>query len=123
MQPTFAQRLEALERVCFVSPGCHRREIDSGGEAIVLKCMKVVTAHAGLPLASMRWLGRTQPLASWRLLAMYLAVELSGLSTSRIAALFNRQDHATILHARRVAPKKFPAHLVRKLRKQVLNEL
>lgn len=104
-KPTFEERITALEAVCFgagMAPG-HTRPMDAPGVAIVEKIHRVICAHelVQLPVASMRLIGRTKKVAFARAAAMYLAVELSGLSLQQIATLFNRKEHGTISHAHR----------------------
>lgn len=104
-KPTFEERITALEEVCFgagMAPG-HTRPMDAAGVAIVEKIHRVICAHemVQLPVISMRVVCRTKKVAFIRSAAMYLAVELSGLSLPQIARLFNRKAHGTVSHAHR----------------------
>lgn len=65
-------------------------------------------------------MGRSRPAnLCWpRHVAMSLAYELSGLSTNALKVIFNRGDHATILHAQRVvllSNKSFQVEAIRQI--------
>lgn len=62
-------------------------------------CIEVVCEMYGYKKADMLKMDRHEPLAYHRHLAMALSYELSGLATQRIAHIFNRGDHGTVLNS------------------------
>lgn len=70
----------------------HRVWIVEMAQALVCEQLHIQPSH----LISQRRFGR---LAWARHVAMALSYESSGLSTPRVAELFNRKDHGTVLHA------------------------
>lgn len=71
-------------------------------ETIASLCIDVTADYFGVTRKAI--LSRARPaMLCWpRHVAMTVAYELTTLSTPRIAFIFNRADHATILHAQRV---------------------
>ena len=128
MKPTFEERLEAVEQALLdrIPPPARSletiKEIEVEGYRIAKRCMEVVCDESDLPIKSMRWRGRTKHLAQWRQVAMYLAFEVSGLSSQDVATIFNRKDHATILYAHRMVPRRYSAEVLKKLRRQIVSK-
>lgn len=71
-------------------------------ETIASLCIDVACDYFGVTRQAM--LSRARPAAlCWpRHVAMTVAYELTALSTNRLAFIFHRVDHVTILHAQRV---------------------
>jgi len=65
----------------------------------------VVAAHYGLSVRELDGDRRSRHIARPRQVAMYLAVELTGLSYPRIGSLIGNRDHTTILHGVRAIRK------------------
>ena len=104
-KPTFEERISALESFCFGEhfTAGHARPIDSAGLRVIDRIIASVCNHplVALPLAALKVKSRVAKVVFARHVAMYLAVELSGLSLQVIATAFNRGNHGTILHAHR----------------------
>lgn len=125
MKPTFEERLEALERVCFANGAQSVASIDPSSERIAEACRREVCRHYEVPTAWMRIRNRTKKVAFIRQVAMALSLELSGLPSQQVADSFNRRDHATVLHAAKVI-KRWAAHpanyqVLQELRRRVVN--
>lgn len=71
-------------------------------ETLASLCIDVACDYFKVTRQAM--LSRARPAAlCWpRHVAMTAAWELSGLSTTKLAPIFNRKDHVTLLHAHRV---------------------
>lgn len=124
MKPTLEQRLAILERAVLPPPTAARslkqiKTLEPARYAIVIRCMVAVCAKAELPVEAMRVRGRTRYLAHWRQVAMFLSFELSGLGSQDVATIFNRKDHATVLHAHKMIPHRAPGCVLKQLREQV----
>jgi chromosomal replication initiation ATPase DnaA len=126
MTLTLEQRVEILEQKAMErTPSAKRTlaqimELFPEGYAIATECKKATCRESDLPMKSMRWTGRTKHLARWRQVAMFLAFELSGLSSQDVATIFNRKDHATVLYAHKMVPKRTRPEVLRRLREQVV---
>lgn len=63
------------------------------------RIQKTVADFYKLPSKQMKAVGRTQPGAHQRQVAMFLARTLTGSAYELIAEVFNRREHRTIAHA------------------------
>ena len=78
---------------------------ESAARDISIEVIQRTVADAfGVTIADLLGRRRTRNIAEPRMVAMYLAREFTGRSTSEIGAAFAR-DHATILHAGSQVPK------------------
>ncbi len=68
----------------------------------IREIQNAAATHYGVSAAEMRSPTRAYRVARPRQMAMYLARELTGRSTTEIAHAFRRSDHTTILHAVRM---------------------
>lgn len=71
-------------------------------ETIASLCIDVACEYFDVTRADILSRARPASLCWPRHVAMTVAWELSGLSSNQLAAIFNRKDHVTILHAHRV---------------------
>jgi chromosomal replication initiator protein len=71
-------------------------------ETIASLCIDVACQYFNVTRADMLSRARPARLCWPRHVAMTVAWELTGLSTIRLATIFNRKDHVTVLHAHRV---------------------
>jgi chromosomal replication initiator protein len=65
----------------------------------VLTIQQAVAGRLGITVDAILSPTRAAPVSRARQLAMYLSRELTDLSLPAIAAVFNRRDHTTVLHA------------------------
>lgn len=102
-----AAQLDALahaERLRVVTRGLAERFLD---EAVsppppdLSEIAKAVARQFDVPLSDLRAGGRTAATALPRQIAMSLARELTGQPLERIAGFFGRQNHGTVIHARK----------------------
>jgi len=71
----------------------------TGPHPDALEIQQAVAQRLGVTLEAMLSPTRAAPVARARQLAMYLTRELTDLSLPAIAAVFNRRDHTTVMHA------------------------
>jgi chromosomal replication initiator protein len=71
----------------------------TGPHPDALEIQQAVAQRLGITLDSMLSTSRAAPIARARQIAMYLTRELTDLSLPAIAAVFNRRDHTTVMHA------------------------
>jgi chromosomal replication initiator protein len=71
----------------------------TGPHPDALEIQQAVSQRLGVTLDSMLSPTRAAPIARARQIAMYLTRELTDLSLPAIAAVFNRRDHTTVMHA------------------------
>jgi chromosomal replication initiator protein len=71
----------------------------SGPHPDALDIQQAVANELGITIEAMLSPGRAAPVARARQVAMYLTRELTDLSLPAIAAVFNRRDHTTVMHA------------------------
>lgn len=67
---------------------------------------RVVAEHYGIERAALTSRVRTEPLATIRQVAMFLAREKTLAPLQTIAASFGREDHGTVAHACEAVPTK-----------------
>lgn len=84
---------QVLNDVGTPSPIRHRKTATSRGIQIA------VADHFGIEIEDLVSQKRTRELARARQIAMYMCRELTQMSYSNIAQVFNREDHTTIMHA------------------------
>lgn len=71
-------------------------------ETIASPCIDVAADYFGVTRKAILSRARPAKLCWPRHVAMTVAWELSGLSTTKLATIFNRKDHVTVLHAHKV---------------------
>jgi chromosomal replication initiator protein len=71
----------------------------TGPHPDALEIQQAVAQRLGITLDSLLSTSRAAPIAQARQIAMYLTRELTDLSLPAIAAVFNRRDHTTVMHA------------------------
>jgi chromosomal replication initiator protein len=71
----------------------------TGPHPDALEIQQAVAQRLGITLDAMLSPSRAAPTARARQIAMYLTRELTDLSLPAIAAVFNRRDHTTVMHA------------------------
>lgn len=71
-------------------------------ETIASLCIDVAAVYFGVTRAEILSRARPARLCWPRHVAMTAAWELSGLSTTKLAPIFNRKDHVTVLNAHKV---------------------
>lgn len=71
----------------------------AAGSVTVEAVMRLVARHFGLKVAELKGPRRHKALARARMIAIYLARELTGMSYPALGAAFGGRDHTTMLHA------------------------
>lgn len=100
-------RLDALahaEGAAIVNPALAERfigESEAPPSPGISDVARAVARQFGITVAALRTDGRTAATALPRQIAMSLARELTGQSLERIATFFGRQNHGTVIHARK----------------------
>ncbi len=72
---------------------------DSIGPLKIADVIDVVSDYSGLSIDQLKSKRRTQDLARYRQVAMYLAREMTGASLNQIGRSFGGRDHSTVSHA------------------------
>lgn len=75
--------------------------------ALIAKIKETVAAEFGVPLEAIDSTSRKEPLPLIRHAAMSLAYDLSGLSLPDLTLAFNRENHQTIVHARKATGDRY----------------
>jgi chromosomal replication initiator protein len=71
----------------------------TGPHPDALEIQQAVAQRLGVSMEALLSPSRAAPIAQARQIAMYLTRELTDLSLPAIAAVFNRRDHTTVMHA------------------------
>lgn len=79
-------------------------------ETIASLCIDVAADYFSVTREEILSRARPARLCWPRHVAMTAAWELSGLSTTKLAPIFNRKDHVTVLHAHRVVTSNVDCH-------------
>jgi|GEM_PF-365215 len=77
-----------------------RKDIRTQSNGVdVLSIQKAVSAHYEIKLQELMGASRKENIVTPRHVAMYLAREMLGITTTEVAAAFGRRDHTTVLNA------------------------
>lgn len=79
-------------------------------ETIASLCIDVAADYFGVTRQAILSRARPAKLCWPRHVAMTAAWELSGLSTTKLAPIFNRKDHVTVIHAHKVVTANVDFH-------------
>jgi hypothetical protein len=96
--------LPADAKIDDAAPSCAPAEQPppAPGRITVRRVLKVTADHFGTTPDDLVSRRRTQPLARWRHIAMYVAHRTTGRSLLFIASKIGDRDHTTVLHGVRV---------------------
>jgi len=75
-------------------------------ESELAEIRRIVSTFYGIPRSDLTSRRRTEPLATQRQVAMYIARKITQAPNQKIACSFARRDHGTAAHASLVIPDK-----------------